>query len=92
MPAFSEVGKFFIMETIMKYFKWSFFVLICGMVFAFWRGESVQAGLGFKDLIAALIISALEVSLSFDNAVVNAAKLEKMPPIWRRRFLTWPLL
>lgn len=89
MPAFSEVGKFFIMETIMKYFKWSFFVLICGMVFAFWRGESVQAGLGFKDLIAALIISALEVSLSFDNAVVNAAKLEKMPPIWRRRFLTW---
>ena len=63
MPAFSEVGKFFIMETIMKYFKWSFFVLICGMVFAFWRGESVQAGLGFKDLIAALIISALEVSL-----------------------------
>ncbi len=49
----------------------------------------MQAGLGFKDLIAALIISALEVSLSFDNAVINAAKLEKMAPIWRKRFLTW---
>ena len=73
----------------MKYFKWSFGVLVFGMVFAFWRGESVQAGLGFKDLIAAIIISALEVSLSFDNAVINATKLEKMPPVWRRRFLTW---
>lgn len=73
----------------MKYFKWSFGILIFGIIFAFWRGESVQAGLGFKDLIAALIISTLEVSLSFDNAVINAAKLEKMAPIWRKRFLTW---
>ncbi|MBQ2721941.1 MAG: DUF475 domain-containing protein, partial [Opitutales bacterium] len=74
---------------MMKYFKWSFFFLICGMIIAFWRGESVQAGLGFKDLIAALIICSLEVSLSFDNAVVNAIKLEKMSAIWRKRFLTW---
>ncbi len=59
------------------------------MLFAFWRGESVQAGLGFKDLIAALIICSLEVSLSFDNAVVNAMKLEKMSAVWRQRFLTW---
>jgi len=59
------------------------------MIIAFWRGESVQAGLGFKDLIAALIICSLEVSLSFDNAVVNAIKLEKMSAIWRKRFLTW---
>ncbi len=73
----------------MKYFKWSFTFLILGMLFAFWRGESVQAGLGFKDLVAALIICSLEVSLSFDNAVVNAMKLEKMSPIWRKRFLTW---
>ena len=77
------------MIMIMKYFKWSFIFLIGGMIFAFWRGESVAAGLGFKDLIAALIISALEVSLSFDNAVINATKLKKMSPLWRRRFLTW---
>jgi len=76
----------------MKYFKWSFCVLAVAMVFAFWRGESVEAGLGFKDLAAALVICALEVSLSFDNAVVNAAKLGKMPPVWRRRFLTWGIL
>src|SRR5919112_82452 len=31
----------------------------------------------------------LEVSLSFDNAVVNAAILRKMWPLWRQRFITW---
>lgn len=31
----------------------------------------------------------LEISLSFDNAVVNATVLTEMEPIWRRRFLTW---
>jgi hypothetical protein len=38
------------------------------------------------------VLSVLEVSLSFDNAVVNAVVLEQMPPIWRRRFLTWGMI
>src|ERR1043165_1337154 len=36
-----------------------------------------------------LVLSVLEVSLSFDNAVVNAAVLRHMDKIWRQRFLTW---
>jgi hypothetical protein len=35
------------------------------------------------------VLGVLEVSLSFDNAVVNATVLKDMSPIWRRRFLTW---
>ena len=35
------------------------------------------------------VLGVLEVSLSFDNAVVNATVLERMTPIWRHRFLTW---
>ena len=35
------------------------------------------------------VLATLEVSLSFDNAVVNAAVLTKMSPLWRRRFITW---
>lgn len=31
----------------------------------------------------------MEVSLSFDNAVLNASVLKDMPAIWQRRFLTW---
>lgn len=35
------------------------------------------------------VLATLEVSLSFDNAVVNAAVLRQMTPLWRRRFITW---
>lgn len=31
----------------------------------------------------------MEVSLSFDNAILNAAVLKEMPALWRARFITW---
>jgi uncharacterized protein len=36
-----------------------------------------------------LVLGILEVSLSFDNAVVNAKVLTEMDTVWRRRFITW---
>ena len=39
-----------------------------------------------------LVLSILEISLSFDNAVVNATVLEGMDPVWRGRFLTWGMI
>ena len=74
---------------MLKYFEWSFGILILGMSLAFWRGEAAHNGAGFTFLFYAFVICVLEVSLSFDNAVINATKLEKMTPVWRRRFLTW---
>ena len=44
---------------------------------------------GINALVLVLILSILEVTLSFDNAVVNAKVLERMTPVWQRRFLTW---
>lgn len=41
--------------------------------------------------IAGLLV-LLEVSLSFDNAVINARVLKHMSPVWQRRFLTWGIL
>lgn len=50
----------------------------------------------FEGLVGAVIITAilalLEISLSFDNAVVNAHKLKDMTPKWRHRFLTWGIV
>jgi len=43
-------------------------------------------------LFIVLVLGVLEVSLSFDNAVVNATVLEHMAPVWRQRFLTWGIL
>ena len=44
---------------------------------------------GFNALVLVIILSILEVTLSFDNAVVNAKVLERMTPKWQKRFLTW---
>lgn len=76
----------------MKYFTESFFVSIIGFICAYFWGEHVLQGSGLTCVFIAFVLSILEVSLSFDNAVVNALKLEKMSEKWRGRFLTWGIL
>lgn len=43
-------------------------------------------------LFIVFVLGVLEVSLSFDNAVVNVTTLKSMSPVWRKRFLTWGIL
>jgi hypothetical protein len=43
-------------------------------------------------LLTILLLAVMEVSLSFDNAVVNASVLKIKPPVWQCRFLTWGIL
>jgi hypothetical protein len=45
--------------------------------------------LGPVALFTAGLLVILEITLSFDNAVVNAHVLQKMSPVWQQRFLTW---
>ena len=73
----------------MKYFTGSYIVTILGVIAAYLWGEHVHPGSGFLCVFIALVLGVLEVSLSFDNAVVNAMKLEKMNDVWRHRFITW---
>ncbi len=47
---------------------------------------------GFAAFVLAVLLSVLEITLSFDNAVVNAKVLTKMEPKWQKRFLTWGIL
>lgn len=56
-----------------------------------WSNNGTLAGtLGVLWVVT--VLAVLEVSLSFDNAIVNAAILRTMAPVWRRRFLTWGIL
>ncbi|UZK70814.1 DUF475 domain-containing protein [Sphingomonas sp. S1-29] len=76
------------------YFKGSLlFTAICVALGA-WLGwsmtGSVVGTLGVLWIV--VVLGVLEVSLSFDNAVVNASVLKDMDEIWRRRFLTWGIL
>lgn len=47
---------------------------------------------GTEALLLAVLLSILETTLSFDNAVVNAKVLQRMNDVWQRRFLTWGIL
>ena len=46
----------------------------------------------FKMLMIAAILAVMEVSLSFDNAVVNASVLKNWDHYWRMLFLTVGML
>lgn len=43
---------------------------------------------GLDALIVTIILVAIEIAFSFDNAVVNAKVLVKLSPLWRKLFLT----
>ncbi|GAA2732643.1 DUF475 domain-containing protein [Streptomyces nogalater] len=66
---------------LLKTFGWSFAItalgLIAGAFYGGWTGFGVVA-----------ILAILEISLSFDNAVVNAGILKKMNAFWQKIFLT----
>ena len=70
---------------IFRTFGWSFFFTILGVGGALWYG-------GVEGIILALILIVLEISLSFDNAVVNAKVLERMSDFWQKMFLTVGIL
>lgn len=76
-------------KKLLAYFKESIFVTVVGFICAYIWAEHMHPGSGFLALFIVLFLSILEVTLSFDNAVVNAMKLEHMSHEWRHRFLTW---
>ena len=75
----------------MMYFRNSFLVTVIGLALGAYLGWQTShtwtAALSTVFIVA--VLATLEVSLSFDNAVVNAAVLRKMSPLWRKRFITW---
>ena len=81
-------------KAIMHYLKWPLIVTVVGLVLSAWLGwvttHTVNGMLSF--LLVGAVLACLEIALSFDNAIVNANKLEDMTPIWRQRFLTWGIL
>ncbi|QHC57204.1 DUF475 domain-containing protein [Rathayibacter sp. VKM Ac-2760] len=66
---------------MLKTFGWSYAVTLAGIALGFLYG-------GVEGLVLVLILCVLEVSLSFDNAVVNAGILDRMTAFWQRIFLT----
>lgn len=76
----------------MQYFTGSYIFTIIGVILAYFWGEHISKGAGLLSVFIVIVLGILEVSLSFDNAVINATKLEKMSKKWQQRFLTWGIL
>src|SRR4051812_47644818 len=66
---------------LLRTFGGSFVVAAVGLALGFIYG-------GATGLAITAILAVLEVSLSFDNAVVNATILERMSAFWQKIFLT----
>src|ERR1700761_3378917 len=65
----------------LRTFGGAFGVTLAGLVLAFLYG-------GGTGLAVAAILAVLEISVSFDNAVVNATYLERLNAFWQKMFLT----
>ena len=75
----------------MKEFRISFLVTALCIGIAGWWGTQHSMGL-WTALWLVTVLAILEVSLSFDNAVVNAGVLKDMSEFWRQAFLTVGIL
>lgn len=80
----------------MQHFRFSFiFTFICLGLAAWWGfSHGPEAGINnmFRVLLITAILAVMEVSLSFDNAVVNASVLRHWDHFWKTIFLTVGIL
>ena len=82
------------MKRLIAEFAGSLLFSLAGLALAgfyAWHNGAGPAGV-LDALWIVAVLAVLEISLSFDNAVVNAAVLKDMDRVWQRRFLTWGML
>ena len=68
----------------------TFVCLALAAAYGWLQTGSVAATLALLWIV--VMLSVLEISLSFDNAVVNASVLGEMDEVWQKRFLTWGMV
>ncbi|MGE2817609.1 DUF475 domain-containing protein [Mycobacterium heidelbergense] len=69
----------------LRIFGFSLLLTVAALVLGYAHG-------GLDALFLLLVLAVLEVSLSFDNAIINAAILKRMSSFWRQMFLTLGIL
>jgi len=74
-----------------KHFGGSLLFTIVGLALGGYYGWTLTGTMdGVLSMVwICAVLAVLEVSLSFDNAAVNASVLKDMSPVWQQRFLTW---
>lgn len=79
---------------MLQYLKFPILSLVLGLALAgliSWM-QNHSFALVLQTFLTVSLLSVLEISLSFDNAVVNATVIKKMDQVWKKRFLLWGML
>ena len=80
----------------MKHFRFSIIFSVFCLALSAWWGFSHGSNAGTAMMLQAMLITSvlaiMEISLSFDNAVVNASILRHWSPFWKKIFLTVGIL
>ena len=79
------------MQTFLRFYGFSIIFGIACLALGAWYGwTSTGTVAGMAEILwIVTVLSILEISLSFDNAVINASVLKEMDEVWQKRFLTW---
>ncbi len=81
-------------KSFFQYFFWAVVVTVVGLALGGWLGWNSTGTVSgtLTVFFICTVLAVLEISLSFDNAIVNANKLKDMTPVWQHRFLTWGIV
>lgn len=81
-------------KSTVSYLYVAFIFTVVGLALGAWLGWQTTGTLSgmLTVFFICCVLAVLEISLSFDNAIVNANKLKDMTPEWQHRFLTWGIL
>jgi uncharacterized protein len=66
---------------LLRTFRFPLLLTLVALVATWWWG-------GWAAFLTVAILAVLEISLSFENAVVNAKLLGRLNPLWQKLFLT----
>ncbi|NDH66033.1 MAG: DUF475 domain-containing protein, partial [Microbacteriaceae bacterium] len=70
---------------VLKFFRWPLLTSLAIVAAA-------TLLLGWQAGVLIVILCVLEISFSFDNAVVNATILQRMSPWWQKIFLSFGVI
>ncbi|TSA82581.1 DUF475 domain-containing protein [Deinococcus detaillensis] len=80
-------------NTIRKEFGFAGIITVVAVALAMWYGFRTGGWeRALNDMLIVLVLGVMEISLSFDNAVINASVLKNMSAKWQQRFLVWGIL
>jgi hypothetical protein len=66
---------------MLRYFAFSVFITVAAILIALF-------GLGIGAALTTIVLIAIEMAFSFDNAIVNAKILSRLSYFWQQLFLT----